>query len=117
MVRVIIDPGVLQKLTVEGATILLDEIGVTVPQIAHLTLMVPEISDQQLQGQVNQQLQGQDQKKEQKGRPFRSGSRVELKVPQSWWSHASCYVLNTSKITLVISFVQLNSNLPIWLAY
>ena len=73
--RVIIDPGVLQKLTVEGATILLEEIGVTVPQIAHLTLMVPEISDQQLQGQVNQQLQGQGQKKEQKGRPFRSGRR------------------------------------------
>ena len=73
--RVIIDPGVLQKLTVEGATILLVEIGVTVPQVAHLTLMVPEISDQQLQGQVNQQLQGQDQKKEQKGRPFRSGRR------------------------------------------
>ena len=48
---------------------LLVEIGVTVSQIAHLTLMVPEISDQQLQGQVNQQLQGQDQKKEQKGRP------------------------------------------------
>ena len=69
--RVIIDPGVLQKLTVEGATILLEEIGVTVPQIAHLTLMVPEISDQQLQGQVKQWLL-QDQKKEQKGRPFRS---------------------------------------------
>ena len=73
--RVIIDPGVLQKLTVEGATILLEDFGVTVPQIAHLTLMVREISDQQLQGQVNQQLQGQDQKKEQKGRPFRSGRR------------------------------------------
>ena len=73
--RVIIDPGVLQKLTVEGATTLLVEIGVTVPQIAPLTLMVLEISDQQLQSQVNQQLQDQDQKKEQKGRPFRSGRR------------------------------------------
>ena len=74
--RVIIDPGVLQKLTVEGATTLLVEIGVTVSQIAHLTLMVPEISDQQ--------LQGQDQKKDQKGRPFRSGRR---EVPREWLSY------------------------------
>ena len=73
--RVIIDPGVLQKLTVEGATILLVEIGVTVPQVANLILMVPEISDQQLQGQVKVLLQGQDQEKEQKGRPFRSERR------------------------------------------
>ena len=82
--RVIIDPGVLQKLTEEGATTLLVEIGVTVSQIAHLTLMVPEISDQQLQGQVNQHLQGQDQKKDQKGRPFRSGRR---EVPREWLSY------------------------------
>ena len=71
--RVIIDHGVLQKLTVEGATILLAEIGVTVPQPAHLTLMVPEISDQQLQGQVK--LLKDQEGEEQKGRPFRSGRR------------------------------------------
>ena len=52
--RAIIDPGVLQKLTVEGATIQLAEIGVTVPQHALLTLMVQEIWDQQLQGQFKQ---------------------------------------------------------------
>ena len=75
MVRVIIDPGVLQKLTVEGATILLEELGVTVPQIAHLTLMVQEISDQQLQGQVKQWLLKDQEGEEQKGRPFRSGRK------------------------------------------
>ena len=68
--RVIIDPGVLQKLTVEGATILLEELGVTVPQIAHLTLMVQEISDQQLQSQVKQWLLKDQEGEEQKGRPF-----------------------------------------------
>ena len=52
--KVMIDPGVLQKLTVEGATIQLAEIGVTVPQHALLTLMVQEIWDQQLQGQFKQ---------------------------------------------------------------
>ena len=46
--------------------------------------MVLEISDQQLQSQVNQQLQDQDQKKEQKGRPFRSGRR---EVPREWLSY------------------------------
>ena len=91
--RVIIDPGVLQKLTVEGATILLEEIGVTVPQIAHLTLMVPEISDQQLQGQVNQQLQGQDQKKEQKGRPFRFQIREERGATRIAMYYISEYLL------------------------
>ena len=66
--RVTIDPGVLQKLTVEGATILSAEIGVTVPQPAHLTLMVQEISDQQLQGQVKQpQLEDQKGQKDPQG--------------------------------------------------
>ena len=60
--KVMIDPGVLQKLTVEGATIQLAEIGVTVPQHAFLTLMVQEILDQQLQGQFKQDQAEEEQK-------------------------------------------------------
>ena len=40
---VIIDPGVLQKLTVEGASTLLVEIGVTVPQ--HALLLIGKVNN------------------------------------------------------------------------